>query len=224
VWSAAAPGPIRDWERQVAAVRHRVVHAGYKPTPEEARSSFNALNSLVSFFGNRVVHSGNLRKYPRTAIALLGVEGLKHRSRYTRAVRDLLGDSSELKWDEVFARWYETQIRCVQDLNSPRQSELSKAKYFLVFQSKDRYGWVASDWSTRQAVKVDVTLAKGTFDPVQSIAASFSGPGKAQANFPISAGMLEDVVEAANPQGDWVEDYHLLPLHGVMRDSSDFTR
>ncbi|WP_146072363.1 hypothetical protein [Arthrobacter sp. Y81] len=224
VWSATVPGPIQDWERQVAAIRHRVVHAGYKPTTGEARSSLDALNSLVSYFGNRVVHSGNLRKYPRTAIALLGVEGLKRRNRYTRAVRDLLSDSSELKWDEVFARWYETQIRCIQDLTSPRRSELSRANYFLVFKSKDHYEWIASDWSTRQAVKVDITPAKGTFDPVQSIARSFSSPGKEQVNFPVSAVLPGDAVDAASLQGDWVEDYHLLPMHGVMRDSSDFVR
>ena len=76
VWNVSAPGPIQDWERQIAAIRHRVVHAGHKPTLEEARSSLGALNSLVSFCGDRLVHGGNLKKYARTAIAMLGAEGL----------------------------------------------------------------------------------------------------------------------------------------------------
>ncbi|GKV73577.1 hypothetical protein [Pseudarthrobacter sp. NCCP-2145] len=224
VWNVSVPGPVQDWERQVAAIRHRVVHAGYKPSMEEARSSLSTLNNFVSFCGDRLAHGGNLKKYARTALSMIGVEGLKRRGRYTRAVRDLQNDSSEPKWDEVFARWFETQTRCIQDLSFPRQSELAKASIFLVFHSLADYRWIASAGNTGQASQVDIELTAGTADPVLAIRASLSAADKEHIVFPVSVSVSRDGVEAVKQLTDWVEEYHLLPMHGVMRDSTDFNR
>lgn len=222
-WSDSTAGPVQNWSRDIADIRHRVVHAGYKPTIEEAKKSVQALDALVKFFGDRVAHSGNLRRYPRTALRLVGAEGLERRQRYTKAVKDLVRDPAQVNWDETFSRWYETQTLCIQDRKSPRQADLLRAEYYIVFTSPNKYYWVASDWATRKAVRVTVHLAVGAIDPVARLR-TIRETQSEQTKYPISARVHGETVELANLVGDWVENYHLMPLMEVMCDGSDFSR
>ena len=112
----------------------------------------------------------------------------------------------------------------MQDLSSPRQPELAKADFFLVFHSLDDYRWIASDCNARQASKVDIKPTAGTESPVSAIKDSLSEADIKQVDFPVSVSVSRDAVETASQLSDWVEYYHLLPMYGVMRDSSDFYR
>lgn len=221
-WSVSVPGPMQDWDKKVAGIRHRVVHAGYRPTLEEARGAVDALNALVTFLGDRVSYGRNLSKYLRTAVRLVGVDGLERRGRNTRAIQERVRDSDDINWDDTFSRWYETQTRCRRDQENPRASELERCEYYLVFTSPQDTYWVASDWVTRQAAKVQVVLIEGAGDPAQQISQSAQFANPADIIFPISAQMVEGSIAQVERVGDWLEDYRLLPLRGVMCDSSDF--
>ncbi|MBP3044836.1 hypothetical protein KKR91_01400 [Arthrobacter jiangjiafuii] len=223
-WDTTKPGAIHDWNKDIASIRHRVVHAGYRPSMEQAQKSIDALNALVTFLGDRVTHSGNLRKYSRTALTMLGSEGLRRRDRYTRAVREIERDRNEVQWDETFSRWYDTQILCIQDQRDARHPDISTSTYYIIFISQDQHYWVASDWGNRKAVKVAVTLAQGALDPVQELRSGALSMQEGATVFPISAQVEDGTVVDAELKGEWQETYHLMPLQGVMRDKSDFVR
>lgn len=223
-WNITRPGAAHDWNQNIASIRHRVVHAGYKPSMEEARDAVKALDGLVAFIGDRVVHSGNLSKYPRTALTLLGSEGLKRRDRYTRAVREIERDRTEVKWDETFSRWYDTQILCIQDQKNPRSPDISTSIYYIVFTSMDEYYWIACDWGAHKAVKVEVTLAQGVPEPVEHLRKGVPSMQESATKYPIIVQVTAETVVAAELNGEWLETYHLMPLQEVMRDKSDFSR
>jgi len=57
---------LRAWDIDTAELRNRAVHAGYDPTLEECRASYDALMGLEQFVCNRLASNAILTKYPRT--------------------------------------------------------------------------------------------------------------------------------------------------------------
>lgn len=45
-WSVKGEGPVATWVKQVAGLRHRVIHSGYEPTAGEADRATRALRDL----------------------------------------------------------------------------------------------------------------------------------------------------------------------------------
>ena len=220
-WDVTARGPVGAWSRSVAAIRHRVVHAGYSPTREEAQQSIVAVEGLLSFLGDRLVYGSNLRKYPRSASQLLGERGLMSRNRFPKWLRDLRIDPSEPLWHETFGRWYFVLIRLLGDAVSPRTSSEGNARVFAVVEALERWQWVIDDPLTRQAAYADVSLIPTLGDPVAAFLATAEVSG-GSIEYPISIGVSSGGVESVRRTGPWVEEYHLLPLNGVMVDQSDF--
>lgn len=221
-WNLSGNGPVGHWARSVADLRHRTVHAGYLPTADEARSSIEGVEGLLTFLGDRIVYGSNLRKYPRTASQLLGTDGLSRRDRLPRWLRELQADTSEPVWHETFGRWYHAFTRCRGDNANPRASELGRGTYFLVMTGPADRHWVASDPVTRQAALVEVVLEEGVVDPLDAIKTAKGVEGGRDMGFPISIGMESSGVASARLLEPWVEEYHLLPHNGVMVDQTDF--
>jgi hypothetical protein len=115
-----------------------------------------------------------------------------------------------------------SETRLLADSVTPRVSEEQRCDVLAIFDSEDRYGWVARDSLTRQAVCISVTLPYRQQDPIARFRTirEMSVGAKAP-NYPISVGFERSADLLLQREGPWVEEYHLCPLLEVMADGSD---
>lgn len=222
-WDTTGQRPVGSWARDVAAVRHRVVHGGYLPSKEEAERSLESVEDLLGFIGDRLVYGRNLRRYPRTASELLNEHGLRRRNRYPQWLQALQEDPTEPAWHECFGAWYSTHLRLLADTDRPRTSVESRSQLLAVFTSARDFAWVLRDLETRRAAEAQAQLTGVDSDPVSAFRRFLDvAEGGAEPHFPISMALERSEDWAVTRTGPWVEDYHLCPLAGVMRDGSDY--
>lgn len=93
--NSSADSPTRDWEEECSKPRHRVVHAGYMPSRQEALLAIHSIQQLQLILGDRLfVH---VDKYPITVCLFLGSRGFERRGHNPPArVVKLLGDPARL--------------------------------------------------------------------------------------------------------------------------------
>lgn len=103
-WRTEGGDVLTRWAEHVAAMRHRVVHAGYRPTREEARLAVAVAGEVEKFVRHRVIDRRNT--YPRTALLMLGRPGLERAGVWAgRIQRFAERADSEPPWIESFASW-----------------------------------------------------------------------------------------------------------------------
>jgi hypothetical protein len=64
-WRLDGSGPVATWYKNLANLRNRCVHAGYRPTSNEALAASRAQHDLRDFVADRLVD--RQRRYPRVA-------------------------------------------------------------------------------------------------------------------------------------------------------------
>ncbi len=79
--------PLGIWNSSVVDVRNRAVHLGYRPSEFEARDALKAGEGLQKVVLDRLAR--RRKELPRTTLLLLGVEGLKQRHMFDRALREV---------------------------------------------------------------------------------------------------------------------------------------
>jgi hypothetical protein len=82
-WNATGTKPVARWLRDLLQVRHRVAHAGYAPSYDEARVARDAHFDLGVHLRDRL--AVRLRKYPLTAGMLVTRGGFDRRDIHTKA-------------------------------------------------------------------------------------------------------------------------------------------
>lgn len=222
-WSITGSGEIAEWSAAIADLRHRVVHAAYTPSVAEARRAFSALNHLVSFLCDRLAVQRVLARFPRTALALAGVRGLDKRRAYTESVRAHQEDLDEPPWGPTFVRWRQAHQRLRRDVDSPRVPDVASAYALIVRHLDGTDTWCLHDRHVNLAAraKPDESKAPPEFaSQMAARAAMLKGHIPTQ---PVSFWLPRQHVPPLVIDGPWVEEYHLVPLAGVMVDRSDFT-
>jgi hypothetical protein len=223
-WDLTADKPVGRWARNVAQVRNRVIHGGYLPSREEAEQAIGAARELVTFICDQLASDNNLRKYTRSAVLLAGNDGLRKRGRYTNAVKRLQANRSEPPWALTFAFWFKAFSRLRSDLLAPRQSTLEDSSLLAVYFPGDWPKWVAHDDSTGQAIEVHIPEEVELGDAREMVNQITTEHSRSEnQNNPISISIAGGVVDGVKATGSWVEEYHLVPLRGVMVDWSNFT-
>lgn len=97
-------GVMGNWKTHIADLRNRVVHAGYRPTNQEASQGLVALEALERFVGDRL--SIKVREYTRTAWSFLGEGGFDRRGNLVHAKRRLdLVEGDPPNWIEQYRQW-----------------------------------------------------------------------------------------------------------------------
>ena len=102
---------ISPWHLDIATVRGRVVHAGYRPSIEEAHAARNALVTLERFIGDRLAIK--FKTYPKSTWLFLGHAGLEKRSRLKSAEKWVEANLAEpvstaqLEWLRAYRIWRE---------------------------------------------------------------------------------------------------------------------
>ena len=99
-WTFDGQGPIAHWHSSVAALRNRCVHAGYRPSNDEALAASIAKGELAAFIADRLKQKQ--KQYPKTG------------SMFTNTVRTLPTWKSDRT---EFSRW-------LSDVNSRLSKDL----------------------------------------------------------------------------------------------------
>lgn len=89
-WDVSGSGAVADWYRNTALLRHRVVHAGYRPTRAQAALSLQSAFALERFIGDLLASPGTLAKYLQTALAFVGVPGLERRNVLSKRIQGMI--------------------------------------------------------------------------------------------------------------------------------------
>lgn len=92
-WSLRT-GHLKRWDRDIATVRNRVVHAGYHPTRDEASSALESLLDLERFIQRRLVD--RFTRYPLTSVLFVGQPGFERVNRWRSVQRWL--EESQIDW------------------------------------------------------------------------------------------------------------------------------
>jgi hypothetical protein len=151
-WDPTASGPIGRWNRSVSALRHRVVHAGYTPSFEEAKDAIEAVRLLVEYLCDRLAANGVVTKYPRTAIVLVNENGLRRRHAWVSRVDAVANSPYEPNWVETFHRWREAWRRLVRDREGEmRTPALGRADALAIVSEDDQISWILHDRLTHLA-------------------------------------------------------------------------
>lgn len=106
-WDVNGAGPIGNWHRDTAQLRHRVVHGGYRPTREQAVSSLAATAKLERYIGDQLTKPGDLKKHFQTAFAFVGVPGLQSRNVLSKPIQQLV-DALPIHPYQAFTTWRAT--------------------------------------------------------------------------------------------------------------------
>jgi hypothetical protein len=104
-WNPATSAPLSDWLSKVAYVRGRVVHAGYRPSLDEAVEARRAGEGLLDFIKTRLIEVRT--RYPRSTLMTLGRPGLERRGAWSGQIRRFaeLQASQEPDWLASYGAW-----------------------------------------------------------------------------------------------------------------------
>lgn len=98
---AADTDPLWDWRESLYKLRNRIVHEGHRPSYEEASRGVASLHALSNHVADRL--AAQAQKYPRSAMMLLGVSGLRKRAaldkvRATVRAADARGENFQIDY------------------------------------------------------------------------------------------------------------------------------
>lgn len=99
-------GGLAGWNDNVAGLRNRVVHGGYKPTGGEVQRSQESVDALAKFVSDCLFMKTKI--YPKTAWLFLGPDGYESRNGYSRRVREWIEtqpESAVLDWIREYTEW-----------------------------------------------------------------------------------------------------------------------
>lgn len=219
-WGLDRDGVPYNWNKHIAAVRHRVVHAGYEPTYAEAAQALETLFALETFVIDRLLVEQSLKRYPRTALMLMGEPGVRRRRKWSKRLDQLGSNPSEPDWVRTFIRW--KAVMQQNRLEAPSETvppTVEKAEVIVVFHPGGVRTWVLHDPATHMAHRASTPM---TLNAAQS--AAITTIQDSSANYPsvFSERMDIDAVHCPLLDGfTWVPAYRLLPFFGVMVNGTD---
>lgn len=218
IWSLERPGPVRDWFVDVAGLRNRVVHSGYDPSLDEARTSVEAAHALNAYLCDLL--SEKTGPYPRTAVVLPGVGGLRRRGKWTRRLADLADDPAEVPWTVTFARWRQALQREREDSPVAVRPTVADAWIYLVVRPGGHRQWILHDRTAGLAAVVDPGQVTGVLPgqqvKIDEMVDEVSADLTDALSISVAGAEVSDPLRLA-----WVPEYRLVPLAGVMVDGKD---
>lgn len=95
------------WTRDVTRLRGRVVHAGYRPTTQEAATALAALDEVIDFVKERL--AANRLAYPRTTLMFLGHSGLERLGLFNGKIKAFAESEApkEDDWFISYRQWFD---------------------------------------------------------------------------------------------------------------------
>lgn len=154
-WSTTTEGSATgDWQQQVASTRHRVVHSGFEPSETNAVAAMEAIRQLRRFIVDRITDTsrGNLSRYPRSALLLLGREQLQAAGHWSPQLERAEGEIEARQLVRRFGHWmfFVDGFRRQVDMTSDPE-DWSACRSVSAIHSDGSMEWWINDESRRVA-------------------------------------------------------------------------
>ena len=217
-WNVSGEGAFAVWQRDVATLRHRVIHAGHNPSRDEALACRESATALENFVIDKL--SGVRNRYPLTIIATIGRPGMESRGIYSKGFQVKLA-----KWSGVapaaklFERWRSALADERLRLLGENAWDLASAEVHVVRRRDGSIEWWAIDRKSGFACEIadrSTELREGVRQPLTDLLAHLDATGLDQ---DVSI-KIEDVT-GGSPVGGWSLIYRSLPTNELMYDGSD---
>jgi hypothetical protein len=217
-WNVSGEGAVAAWQRDVARLRHRVVHAGHNPSRKEAVASRESATALEQYVIERL--SGVRNVYPLTITAMIGRPGMERRGIYSKGFQAKLATWSGLAPpSKLFDRWRsalaDERLRLLGD-NVP---DVDSAAVYVVRRRDGLVEWWAVHVESGFACEIadrSTDLAEAVLKRVTDLVAHLDAT---KPDLDVSM-KIEDLT-GGTPLGDWVLVYRSIPINELMYDGSD---
>lgn len=147
-------GPVGRYLAHVVRLRNRVAHRGYRPAPQQARASWDALLGMGEHVLLQLSRHQNLPRYGRAALMLCGNDFLAEHDRLTRRLRRLGGDASEPNWAHAFERWRHHLDRALDPTTAPPGGDPSSLQLMVAVEQSGPT-WVVFDIDALHAAEIE---------------------------------------------------------------------
>lgn len=211
-WNPDQSGPTQAWKNDIARLRNRIIHAGHEPGIEEAKRAYEVLIDLEQHGAERLAQRS--KKFPRTALALCGRDGLQRRGKYTKQVEQLQNDPSEPQWDETFARWRREALRpritndgFIEEPNADRSA-------LILVDSDGDLEWVLHDQEAGMAARTNPNLDSLPYEQSQALRSLIENRSEGSHVF--------HGLKGFEPTEPWVGAHRRVPGLGAMVNNEDF--
>jgi hypothetical protein len=194
-------------------LRHRTIHGGYVPTLDEAEAAVEASDRLRDYAASVLVR--RLKKFPRTALMLIGSQALEARGQLTNAVRREIDSGQAEDWGDRFVRWRRCLAGLVEREIEPFAPDQNDAYLIGVVTGRGKIGFVRHHRESGLAATVELLARSQAIERMERLAEAIPD-GKA----PVSVASEEDVPTRLTE--GWVAEHRRVPLCGVMADGADF--
>lgn len=212
-WNDGTQRDLGDWQSRVAHLRHRTIHGGYVPTLDEARAAVETSDRLRDYAADVLVKT--LKKFPRTALMLIGSQALEARGQLTKAVRREIDSGQAEDWCERFVRWRRCLAGLVEREVEPFAPDQNEAYLIGVITGRRKIEYVRHHRESGLAAAVELLSRSPTIERIEKLAEAIPD-GKE----PVSVAIEDDVPTRLTER--WVAEHRRLPLCGVMADGADF--
>lgn len=216
-WDIAVQPELKAWQHDVARIRHMTIHAGYRPSVDQAHAALDSVDGLQRYVGDLVL--AKKHKFPRTALMMFGEDELIRRNLYTAKVKAAYQDQIDNDWATRFIRWRDCLERLIDaELYPARDLEVDDLSLVAVILPPGRLTWVLRNVKGHRACRAAIEDGQVPSRTRSSLTAMMNElPSD---SWPVST--LVDGLFGAVPDEDWVSEHRRLPLVEVMIDGRDF--
>ena len=212
-WNDHTQRELGDWQSHVAHLRHQTIHGGYSPTLDEARAAVVASDRLRDYAVSVLVK--RLKKFPRTALVLIGSQALAARGELTNTIRREIESGQAADWADRFVRWRKCLAGLIERELEPVTPDQRDAYLVGVITGRGKIGFVRHHRASGLAAKVELLARSETIERMEKLADAIPD-GKE----PVSVAGKDDVPTRLTEE--WVSEHRRVPLCGVMADGADF--
>lgn len=219
-WNLDVEGPVRNWHLHVASLRNRVVHAGYSPSAQEADDAIQFGHRLDSYIADLLATRDVLKRYPRTAISVVGKERLNERGKWSEELETFAANASEPLWWSVFSNWMrwfvDERARLRQE--PIEASGTQKLTPLAVVLENNSWSWVLHDRYNKRAVRArpQSNASKEHIDEISKVLSDITSSMRGD-DKPLAFSC--DVNLPLEHTGEWKPEYLLVPEAQIFAES-----
>lgn len=212
-WQDDRPGAMRAWQEKSAKLRHRVIHAGYHPDRSETQAAIDAVLGFQDHAIDALRKKRN--KYPRTALALIGVERLQAEGLISPQIQGII--DSDLSWIGRFTAWRACLARQIEAASGLAEQPDPNRSELVVVVHPGRTEWVLHDRTARMAARaeIDPRLLPEAQRGVLARALAAMGTVNEPVSILVERGPTPRLTEA------WVAEHRRIPLAKLMVAGGD---
>ncbi|MEU0499431.1 hypothetical protein [Mycobacterium sp. NPDC006124] len=161
------------------------------------------------------VLSTRLKKFPRTALMLIGSQALEAQGEMTNAVRREMESGQAADWGQRFFRWRRCLAGLVERELDPFEADQAEAHLIGVITGRGRIKYVRHHRNLGLAATVELSARSRDIERLDELAEAIpDGKG------PVSVAIESDVPTRLTEH--WVAEHRRIPLCGVMANGADF--